>query len=825
VIYGAEENAPVVGNTVTLNYPNSGVTNTTNQIQFGYTPTFSVGNIQNCSLYTNESGSWGIKQTTTSNFSMCYQETANISTACGGLATGKYTPVGPWNYGGDPAPAYDGDWDTSTSYRLYVSSYILINYSKPPNSNNNSLWQVKRGGGILNLTIPLSCWNYDPSFIFLNWSSTGYNSPMYDSCYNGTWVVLYANSSTDPNAYIYEEAMWWNISIMNNSLNTITHNFSNAGTYLWNIACWNESDELFSASNRTLTLTEYTTGYPATGYELSKYPFNITFSFSGVTYANTKLIYNTSIYTASNLGGGVWAVNVTTPFLLTNNSEVSFYWNYTRDGVLYNTSSQTHNVTYAYFPDNSSWLSTTVLEGDSATAYLYGWNVSSLGVVSMKLFDGTSNHTASGSVSNSSVAFNVGSIPVSSLSKNYTWYMMVSSGGVTRTMTTTTANITIVQFGLIDCGSNPTLSYMTYDEQTWAYAIGSNYYARVDIWRGNAVHSYSKVVLNAPNIEWCISPASASFHANVSLLYGNTTDYPQRSWNWNNMVLSNVTQNISVYLLNTSHAFLTNIDVKNQIGIPQSNIIVLFQKFNYTEGRYINMTNAITTGAGGTFTYLEEFNTPYKILLYDRNGNLLNTYDNYFIKESPITLRTTTQFYSLFYYFNQMSATCSWDNSTKYLSCDWNDGSGKLTKIDWKVREDMIFQTTYVCNETQTGTSGTFTCYLGSLSGVRSDYYSLTAYIGDVGQLIMNGYVNTNIGLSTGKLASLDRNGGVILALFIVMFMFFIGIWKPALGIALGFAGFVLSIFLGLLDFGGAEFSIVGILLALTIFMIWRMRV
>jgi hypothetical protein len=523
-------------------------------------------------------------------------------------------------------------------------------------------------------------------------------------------------------------------------------------------------------------------------------------------------------------------VNVTTPLVLTNNSAVPFYWNYTRNGVLYNTSSQTHNVTYAYYPDNSSWLSTNVLEGDSATAYLYGWNVSSLGMVSMKLYDGTSNHTATyvgtmGNLTNHSVTFNTGAISVASLGKNYTWYMVVSSGGVTRTMTTTTANITIVQFGLIDCGSNPTLSYMTYDEQTWAYAIGSNYYAKVVIWRGNVVHSYSKVVLNAPNIEWCISPASASFYANVSLLYGNTSDYVQRGWNWNNMLLSNVSQNISVYLLNTSHATLTSFNIKNQIGIDQPNVFVMIQKYNYTEGKFYNMTDAVTMGTGDAFIYLEWFNTPYKILLYDRNGVLLNTYENYFIKDSSITLRTTTQFYSLFYYFNQMSATCSWDNSTKYLSCDWNDGSGKLTKIEWKVREDMIFQTTYVCNETQTGTSGTFTCYLGALTGVRSDYYSITAYIGDVGQLIYNGYVNTNIGLSSGKLATLDRNGSVILAMFMVLFMFFTGVWKPALGIAMGFAGFVLSIFLGLLDFGGAEFSIVGILLALTILVIWRMKV
>jgi hypothetical protein len=390
----------------------------------------------------------------------------------------------------------------------------------------------------------------------------------------------------------------------------------------------------------------------------------------------------------------------------------------------------------------------------------------------------------------------------------------------------TTNNVSITTFDLVDCaGGLPTLSYTTYDEQTWAYAIGSNYYAKVDIWSGNLVKSYSKQVLDATNIEWCITPSYASFNANVSLLYGNTSDYVQRSWYWNNMVLNNVSQNISVYVLNTSHAFLTEIDVQNQFGIRQSDIIVLFQKFNYSQGKYFNMTDAITTGTGGTFTYLEEFNTPYKILLYDRIGNLLNTYEDYFIKESPIILRTTSQLNFLMGYFRQMTANCSWDNTTRYLSCSWNDGSGYMTNVSWYAKENMLFQTTNICNSSSTNSSGTFTCYLGALTGVKNVYYSLTAYIGDVGVMLINGNVNTITGLSSGSLALLDRNGGVVLALFIVMFMFFVGIWKPALGIAMGFAGFILSIFLGLLDFGGAEFSVVGILLALTIFMVWRMRV
>ena len=62
----------------------------------------------------------------------CYQETANVSTACGGLSTGSYS-------------------DNTTSI-------FYINYTKPSQTTNSSLWQVKHG--TINQNVSLSsCWD------------------------------------------------------------------------------------------------------------------------------------------------------------------------------------------------------------------------------------------------------------------------------------------------------------------------------------------------------------------------------------------------------------------------------------------------------------------------------------------------------------------------------------------------------------------------------------------------------------------------------------------------------------------------------------------
>jgi hypothetical protein len=172
----------------------------------------------------------------------CYQETANVSTDCGGLSTGNYS---------------------------FPSYYFNINYSKPINWNNtalnSSLWQVSHGSpqSTYNISLPFSCWNYSTSILVLRiYSQHRENviSSSIPSCYNGSdWVDVGLNKtsiqincgagsigmdnlfdtlwtvtegsaysydngfwtngftcsggSISANASIYEEAMYWNIEI------------------------------------------------------------------------------------------------------------------------------------------------------------------------------------------------------------------------------------------------------------------------------------------------------------------------------------------------------------------------------------------------------------------------------------------------------------------------------------------------------------------------------------------------------------------------------------------------------------------------------------
>lgn len=96
--------------------------------------------------------------------SSCYQETANVSTVCGGLDTGTYS---------------------------FIGGNLYINYSRIP--TDHIYWMVRHGPAAfqprppINISLPDQCTNLDPTQVMM-YSNTDV-STMY--CYNSTaWVQL-----------------------------------------------------------------------------------------------------------------------------------------------------------------------------------------------------------------------------------------------------------------------------------------------------------------------------------------------------------------------------------------------------------------------------------------------------------------------------------------------------------------------------------------------------------------------------------------------------------------------------------------------------------
>lgn len=165
----------------------------------------------------------------------CYQETANISTACGGLNNGTYEHGTGW---------------VSNEHRLFDENIYLgastgetgthifnINYSKPSNASH-ALWSYRRwtcplaaGAIIVNQSIPADCIN-NVVQLRVYYTMGGSDTERY-YCYNNSgsaWYLMYQDSCSVSSFTFYEEWIYWqDIKFQNTTLYDLSpgsHNVS-----------------------------------------------------------------------------------------------------------------------------------------------------------------------------------------------------------------------------------------------------------------------------------------------------------------------------------------------------------------------------------------------------------------------------------------------------------------------------------------------------------------------------------------------------------------------------------------------------------------------
>lgn len=158
----------------------------------------------------------------------CYQETANVSTSCGGLSSGLYDSFisGTYSFTGSGScigTMVDGNQATGCVPVINSSVILYTNYSIPSLANLNSYWVVSSAlsssfdtNVSLNASFPLSCFSTNVLQLQVNSTSLGESvnprNVFIASCYNGTnWVGNFSSyNSNSWGIYILDESIYWN---------------------------------------------------------------------------------------------------------------------------------------------------------------------------------------------------------------------------------------------------------------------------------------------------------------------------------------------------------------------------------------------------------------------------------------------------------------------------------------------------------------------------------------------------------------------------------------------------------------------------------------
>jgi len=200
----------------------------------GQTDTIPILNIQNNGTLDSAYLKIRLNESFNSTPNWCYQETANVSTACGGIVNPiAYAYTGTCEVANPCSNAWDGSWDTFTAQPADSGFWLYINYTKPEGANISSLWQVKNmlsGTSTIettNWSISEDCWNYDVDmlhFMIRGEPAAGYDISLY--CLNATDYELIITRDSGRN-FVWEEAMWW-------MTNTTIPVYAMGTNYWWN---------------------------------------------------------------------------------------------------------------------------------------------------------------------------------------------------------------------------------------------------------------------------------------------------------------------------------------------------------------------------------------------------------------------------------------------------------------------------------------------------------------------------------------------------------------------------------------------------------------
>jgi len=174
----------------------------------------------------------------------CYQEQANVSTACGGLATGRYAfnNIAYW-YPGFENYGFDGNWNSyEDALNAANVAGFYANYTIPPGTTSAMLRLKSQSFNAANFSLPSACWNYSQSIGTLRIS-------VYSTYHNKTEVKCYNSASTEISIVngtgggsaaslddYYEEAVYWYIDPNRRGWYNLAGNrsyYDTQGVWMW----------------------------------------------------------------------------------------------------------------------------------------------------------------------------------------------------------------------------------------------------------------------------------------------------------------------------------------------------------------------------------------------------------------------------------------------------------------------------------------------------------------------------------------------------------------------------------------------------------------
>lgn len=323
----------------------------------------------------------------------------------------------------------------------------------------------------------------------------------------------------------------------------------------------------------------------------------------------------------------------------------------------------------------------------------------------------------------------------------------------------------------------------------------------------------------------CIFPSWATYELQDSFTYYKTGAYSTRNY-YLSTTLSNVSIPLTFYLLSITDSSELDLLLKDNIGNVIGDNVISVQRYFVTQNAYITVAQGLTDDSGRTNTWIYQPANTFRFIITTRAGEPVGSFTR--VVDSSVQTGTSVStgngIYSLTFVvgqggsslynqFGSIYAACTFVNTTGVLGCDVIDSTGASTSSTLFVNNLTMNGWVNICTSSGAGSSMTLTC---TIPNWNTSYlnYQLNIYNPD------GTYFTAVSGTIQARNFAIDWGDlGFIVTLFIIIFMFGVGAWNPAVALILGGAGLVAAYAIGAFQVGLG--SLIGMLLVIAI-IIWK---
>lgn len=664
----------------------------------------------------------------------------------------------------------------SSEMKWYLNGVLnttisLLNYAW--SDNNLHLWE--RDNGVSDLTVG----GFDEFGI---WNKVLTPSEITE-LYNGGSGLDYGGVPTVPSVNIDlispEDEAALSVIGTNFTVNysVANANLTNATYYLWNsTGLFNNSVFVLITGNTTNSSIGY-----IDDFVLGDYEWNVLACYSNITFSNCSFANN-------NYSFGVGA-----------SIDVENYNNNT-----YETSSET-------FITNLTLLSGT---------NFYDAQIDYNGT----LYEGTIIDLGGGNYS-INAALDIPLINVVSLLYDWHWkltYEKADGTFVFQNLSTHEQNVSQISLFTSTCtaGENLTLNFTSYDEGDLSMIADFGFYATFEYWLGTGSIRKNISVSNSSvedNIFFCIYPNNYTYYSDAKIQY-EKTGFIKRSHYLINSSLTNTTNALGLYLLNSSASTSFIINIIDEVQFPVTNAYIYIQRYYPGSGIFHTVEMGRTDSSGNTIGHFEAETEDYKIIVF-KEGVILYESDmqKVFCGETPCTLNFQIQ----------AAAPTVWQNIGDLANLIWSLTYNEVTKFWIYTYVDTSGTTNFgrllvyteggkgriiICNKTDTSSAATLTC---NVTGYEGTIYA-EVYIKRSPEILV--WLESIVEKLSKAIFGME---GLFWATMIILLIGLIGIWNPSVGIIMMIAGVILINFLQLASLGTV--AIMGIV-AIGGILLWEMK-